>query len=218
VEDDQIEERDRIDQVNKMTCLSGQRAFTLVELMVSLALLAIMATILYGSFYLGHRAAEKAEARMEDSQRLRSLGDLLGGYIRSAYPYRSSPRDPVVLFFGEREKLTFVSMLSMEMGGRGMSKISLYRGEDAKERSVFILEEEIPAWGAGYTSRLVLRTGVEELGFEYLDVQGADDRWLSEWDGARRRMLPQAVRVSLSSYDGNRDRWVFPIMVRVLTP
>lgn len=200
-----------------MNQMSRQGAFTLVELTVSLALLAIMATILYGSFYLGHRAAEKAEARMEDSQRRRSVGDLLGGYIRSAHPYRSSPRDPVVLFFGEREKLTFVSTLSVEMGGRGMSKISLYRGKDPRGRSVFVLEEEMPVWGAGYRSRLILRTGVEELGFEYLD-QSAGDRWLSEWDGARRRMLPQAVRVSLSSHDGTRDRWVFPIMVRALTP
>ncbi len=193
-----------------------QRGFTLLELMVALTLVALLAAILYGAFYLGHRATEKMEPQLAKNQTLRSIRDLLGGYIRSAYPYRTTPQQPFVLFSGERDQLTFVSTLSMGMGGRGLSKISFYWKQSVDEGSIFVLEEELPVWGTGQRRAFVLWTGVEELNFEYLDSRSREESWVSSWDGERQTILPRAVRVGLKDQGGEEGKWMFPIIVSPL--
>src|SRR5581483_2207721 len=68
--------------------VAAERGFTLIEVVLSIVLFAILMGILYGSFYLSERAATKAQARADVSQSLRTFEEVLGGYIRSAYPYR----------------------------------------------------------------------------------------------------------------------------------
>ena len=196
--------------------------FTLIEVAIAITLLALMTTILYGAFYLGHRAVEKWQLHSEESERLRSVGDFLGGYIRSAYPYRLTPRDPAIFFSGEETHLTFVSALSLGMGSRGMAKVSL--SWDAEGAGFLILEEEIPIRvesdgdGAGYRNSLVLRQGVSDLRVDYLDSKSKEERWVGEWDGEEKKALPRAVRINFRGDRGEEIYWVFPIMMSVLAP
>ncbi|OGQ74542.1 MAG: hypothetical protein A3G94_01270 [Deltaproteobacteria bacterium RIFCSPLOWO2_12_FULL_60_16] len=200
-----------------------QSGFTLIEVAISITLLALIAVILYGAFYLSHRAVMKSQARAEESQRLRSAGDLLAGYIRSAYPYRLSSQDPSILFFGEQDSLSFVSALSSGMGGRGMSQITIsYEGGDGT--GLLTLVEKIPAHApeaegsAGYANGVVLDQGLRGLSLEYLDPQGDEERWVDQWSGAEKRMLPRAVRLRYQGAQREEIEWVFPIMLSVLSP
>ena len=90
-----------------------------------------MSTVLYGAFSLGHSAVEKSQRSFEKNQKLRAVDELLGSYIRSAYPYRASPQGATILFAGEEADLTFVSAFSLAMGGRGMAKVRLF-GKETK--------------------------------------------------------------------------------------
>lgn len=196
----------------------SQTGFTLIEMSVAITLLALITTILYGAFYLGSRAVEKTQARSEQSQRLRSADDLLAAYIRSAYPYRPSLQDPSIFFSGEQGRLAFVSALSSGMGGRGMSAITISWGEAGE--GLVTLEEAIPVRPgeeAGYKNRLVLFQGVREFRIDYLDPQGAEERWVERWDGKEKKTLPRAVRLTRRER-GEEVRWVFPIMMSVLKP
>jgi general secretion pathway protein J len=202
-----------------MRNLQSQRAFTLIEIVVGMTLLALIVMILYGAFHLGHRAKEKAEARSEESQRLRSAGDILAGYIRSSYPYRSSLRDPAIFFSGEEDRLTFISALSSGMGGRGMSLVSV--SWDGETGGRLVLEEEIPVRLEGqgaYKNRVVVSEGVREFRIDYMDSQSEEERWISGWDGRERKALPRAVRLSHRGKGGQEIQWVFPIMMSVLAP
>jgi len=53
---------------------------------------------------------------------------------------------------------------------------------------------------------------------EYLDSEEDEERWVNEWDGESKKSLPRAIRVSLRDNGGNELRWVFPIMIQVLSP
>ncbi len=200
-----------------------QNGFTLIEVIISITLLALIATILYGAFYLGHRAKEKTEVRSEENLRLRAMDYLLGGYIRSAYPYRSSLKDPAVFFNGEKGHLTFISAISIGLGGRGMSKISISWDEEPGRGGSLILEEEIPVrledqgGNSGYKNSVVLQQGVKSFRIDYLDPKGEEGSWIEEWDGRDRKILPRAIRLSILE-DRGEIRWVFPIMMSVLTP
>lgn len=210
-----------------MDRISNQRVqvgFTLIEVSIAMTLLALLAALTYGAFYLGHRAMEKAQARSEESQRLRSAGDLLAGYIRSIHPYRSSPQRAEIFFSGKANHLTFVSALSVGMGGRGMSKVSI--GVEGDGAWNLVLEEELPVRfedngaASGYKNRVVLRQGIRDLRIDYLyrDPSSGEANWLEEWDGGERRSLPRAVRLSYRRERGDEVQWVFPIMMSVLVP
>ena len=49
------------------------------------------------------------------------IADLLGSYIRSAFPTVIRRKNRAIFFDGESDRLTFISAYSQAMGGRGMA-------------------------------------------------------------------------------------------------
>src|SRR5687767_7942028 len=96
----------------------GSSGFTLIEVVLALTIFALIGAILYGAFSLGHSAVAKLQLNSARNQKQRSIADLLGSYVRSAFPYRESPQEQTIFFEGDSENLTFVSAYSQGMGGR----------------------------------------------------------------------------------------------------
>jgi general secretion pathway protein J len=198
--------------------------FTLIEVVLALSIFALMGAILYGAFSLSHSAVEKSQASFERNQKLRSFTDLLGSYIRSAYPYRQSAQDTTVFFDGQEDQLTFISSLSLAMGGRGMSKIRIAWEGAEKGEGPIQLEEEVPVrfnasadhFPGGLRNDVVVQERVKELRFAYLDPKSEDEKWEERWDGGEKLALPRAVRLSYRNREGKEVRWVFPVMISVL--
>ena len=78
-------------------------------------------------FALGHNAVEKSQANATRNQKQRSIGDLIGTYIRSAYPYKESAQELTTFFQGETDSVTFVSAYSQGMGGPAWPRFKLTR-------------------------------------------------------------------------------------------
>lgn len=197
--------------------------FTLIEVVLAIAIFALMGGVLYGAFSLGHTAVEKSEKSFSRSQMTRSIADLLATYIHSGYPYRESIQDQSIFFEGERESLTFVSAYSHAMGGRGMSVVAIEKEETDNGRARFRLTETTPVrvgadgGDGGQHSNLVIQEGVRDFQLAYLDVEGDKENWEENWDGKERRRLPRAVRMSFIDAEGKEVRWVFPFMLAVLS-
>jgi general secretion pathway protein J len=208
----------------KASTIQSTRGFTLIEVVLALTIFALMASILYGAFSLGQNAVAKSQGGFEKNQKLRSMGDLLGSYIRSSYPYRASPQDPAVFYEGEENRLTFVSSYSLAMGGRGMAKIHIFRDGEENGAGTLKLEEEIPlrlgdeSAGGGVRNQVALQEGIKELRLAYLQPRGDTEIWEDRWDARERRMLPRAVRLSYRTDDGQEVRWIIPLMMSVLGP
>jgi general secretion pathway protein J len=201
--------------------------FTLIEVVLALTIFALIGTLLYGAFSIGHRAVEKSQRSFEKNQQLRSVDELLGSYIRSAYPYRSSPQGAAILFAGEQDKLTFVSSFSLAMGGRCMAKVRVLWEGGEKRAGVLRLEEETPVRvpseeeddrQEGLRNAIVVREGVKEFRMSYLDAQSDDAKWEERWDAKERNTLPRAVRLDYRTEEGREVQWVFPVMLRLLAP
>jgi len=194
--------------------------FTLIEVVMALAIFALMGGILYGAFSLGHSAVEKSDTNATRSQKQRAIADLLGSYIRSAFPYRESAQDKTVYFAGESSALSFVSSYSQAMGGRGMAKITISQDEDDTGLASLKLAETVPVRlgaDAGQSHSLVLLTNLREFRLAYLDPQAEDENWEDQWEGRERGRLPRAVRLSYLDENGKEVRWTFPIMMSVLS-
>ena len=204
--------------------LNGSRGFTLIEVVLALTIFALMGGILYGALSLGHSAVEKSQANSTRNQKLRSIADLLGSYVRSAFPYRETPQEQTVFFEGDSESLTFVSAYSQGMGGRGMAKIQITTDEDENGRATVKLQETAPvrinseAVAAGQTHGIVLHDDVREFRLAYLDPLSEEEIWEERWDARERHMLPRAVRFTYLDDRGKEVRWIFPVMMSVLAP
>jgi general secretion pathway protein J len=200
----------------------SQAGFTLVEVMLAMAIFALIGTILYGAFSIGHRAVEKSQASFVHNQKLRSFADLVGSYVRSAYPYRASLQDSTIFFIGEGDELTFVSSFSLAMGGRGMAKVRLFWESNEKDGGVLRLEEETPVrvqteeGSQGHTTGMVIREGVREFQIAYLDAKSDDEKWEERWDAKERNALPRAVRLNYRTEERREVQWIFPVMMTVL--
>lgn len=199
------------------------RGFTLIEVVLALSIFALLGTILYGAFSLSHSALAKSQASAERSQTQRSTADLLGSYIRSAYPYRQSPQDQTIFFEGESDRLVFVSAYSHGMGGRGMAKIQIAVDAGEGARAALYLEEATPVRvggeepaASGQIQRVVMRPRIGDFRLAYLDPQGDEELWQERWDGREQRMLPRAVRLTFVDEGGREVRWIFPVMMVVL--
>jgi len=196
--------------------------FTLIEVVLALAIFALMAAILYGAFSLSHSAVEKSEANSTRNQKQRAITELLGNYIRSTFPYKESAQDQTVFFTGESDSVTFVSVYSQAMGGRGMAKIHLSTEEDGDHQIALKVEEIAPVrisaevGATGQSHGLLLQADMREIRFAYLEPQAEDEKWEDRWDGAERRMLPRAVGISFLNANGEAVRWIFPVMMTVL--
>jgi general secretion pathway protein J len=204
---------------------NSQDGFTLIEVLLALTIFALMGTILYGAFSLGHGAVEKSQKSFETNQKLRAVDELLGSYIRSAFPYRSTPQTAPLLFTGESAELTFVSSFSLAMGGRGMAKVRLFWEGDEKRGGTLRLEEETPVrvqddegneGHEGLRNGMVIREGVKEFRITYLDPQSEEEQWEDRWDAGERNGLPRAVRLEYRTESGRKAQWVFPLMMNLL--
>jgi general secretion pathway protein J len=204
---------------------NSQVGFTLIEVLLALTIFALMGTILYGAFSLGHGAVEKSQKSFETNQKLRAVDELLGSYIRSAFPYRSTPQTAPLLFTGESAELTFVSSFSLAMGGRGMAKVRLFWEGDEKRGGTLRLEEETPVrvqddegneGHEGLRNGMVIREGVKEFRITYLDPQSEEEQWEERWDAGERNGLPRAVRLEYRTESGRKAQWVFPLMMNLL--
>lgn len=202
----------------------GAAGFTLIEVVIALTIFALMGGILYGAFALGHSAVEKSQRSAAQSQKQRSVGDLVSSYVRSAFPYKESTQDLGIFFQGESDNVVFVSAYSQGLGGRGMAKIQIGAEQDQSGRTTLKLEERTPvrldsqAGAPGLNYDVVLQEGVRELRLAYLDPQPDEETWEERWDGQERRALPRALRITYLDEQGKPVRWIFPVMMTVLAP
>jgi prepilin-type N-terminal cleavage/methylation domain-containing protein len=198
--------------------------FTLLEVVLAISLFAVLAVILYGAFSVGHRAMEKTQVVFDSNQKFRSAFDLLGSYVRSSLPYRSSPQAPEVFYAGEETHVEFVSSFSLAQGGRGIAKIRIYAEQGQGDGQIIKLEEQVPVRMqqeneiAAISHTLVLRERVSGFRLSYLDPEDEPENWRERWDKDEHKGIPRAVRVSYRNEDGREVQWTFPVMVTVLTP
>ena len=207
--------------------------FTLLELMLAMAALALVTGICYGAFHLAVRAMERGEMAVVTAQRLRATSDVLR-QIRSAMYHldRNSDGETFPYFRGTATSLTFDTSMQLQ-GGGGVSRVTYQLLENPTR--LVLTESAVPSRSGSHRGRrrrggndeqlafqrsTVLLEGFQTLRFRYIDVTGEEHAsWdpnpdLADFD---QEGLPLAVRLEIEGVPGvETGRWGQEIPVSVI--
>jgi type II secretion system protein J len=172
-------------------------AFTLVEIIVTCAILVILMGALYRIFWGSSAAWQKGEARTRMYQNARIILDLMSREIRAAFISRG---DPHLIFKGNESFLTFVSVSNTpnRAGEYDLRKIEYSLSQDRLLRRI---ETHLNSFSGGASA--MIGEQVLNLIFSYWG-QG---EWQTHWDSTKGTpddaddTLPEAVKITISTQD-----------------
>ena len=199
-----------------------QRGFTLVELLLALAIVGALLAIAFGGLRMAVSAWQRGEDRAEAHQHVRSVAFTLARAVSSAYPYRASRTstpEPVVLFAGDDKHVEFVSQSAPFPFAIPIAFTAVVLSlDDGNETGLVVRQRPLPNQDPFTKAEIVYRDAtVTALKFAYLDETGS---WKDSWDGAEAKATPQAVRITVATNLNGRAEELPPITVslRVAPP
>lgn len=161
---------------------ASEDGFTLLELMVSFAILAFIVLITASAMRLGIHAVDSGEKRIDSLERLRNSLNIIDSQIQSEAPLTKDDNGEKKLYFeGARDSMQFATNYSIWGGQTGYVKVSytVQTGEDGKE-SLAASENVI---GIDEQRDTVLFTGMDSIYFEYFYKGPTDEKgsWVDTW-------------------------------------
>jgi general secretion pathway protein J len=185
----------------------GEQGLTLIELLLSLAILAVLAGFLAGGLSMARRAfgADRAsEIGSETSAAIQTVAALVG----SALPVRfdgAGPKDAIG-FDGRHEVLSFVGLSEGRSLRGGPHKIVLRRsGGDIVADFVALNGARSKENPEPASTRVVVLGGVREIRIRYFGTVDAKVKpaWRADWVRAER--LPDLVSIRIEFEDERRN-------------
>ena len=191
--------------------LHGQdRGFTLLELLISLTIVAVIVVIVFGALRTGIRAWEKGEKDVEARQRQRIVLDLIKRQLASICVSEAGGGDQhLIPLKGDNKSIEFVSCIPMAPGnrfGRVFVKYTVQSENGGNkehltfyEKNIVLPNRDIVVDDLDEDAFSELIPGMKSIEFEYLKDRPGEEAsiWQETWDPAVDKGTPRAVRVTL---------------------
>lgn len=195
--------------------ISFQTGFTLLEVLIAVAILSVIVTMIYTSFSTAGRNVEAAEAKRDRTDLARTLMSKLSNDITNAY---YNPLMSETIFYG---KQSTTAQGEQRYDSISLTTLTNWRKPDSKESDL---------WEVGYrfndqpdnNTRVMVRNEKRELGKDQPPpLEGGTDfivtdrikgfrlrysngiAWADEWDSRVLHTLPKSVEIALEFADGS---------------
>lgn len=177
------------------------KGFTLLEVLVALAILAVLITVVYGAFDHTVRSADALEEEQETYRVARQGLSLLGGEVRSAYWNKEHPEDYV--FEGRADSLTLTTLSASGgsfpfLEGPLLSvptEVSYFLETRQSETGLFLMRSESSLSSSSSSAGEVHEVGgrIKSFTLRYFD----GEEWRESWDSTEEKKIPAAVEAQL---------------------
>ena len=185
----------------------GEQGLTLIELLLALAILAVLTGFLAGGLSIGRRAfdADRASGVSgETDAAIQAISSLIG----SALPVPASTANPKsgIVFDGRQATLSFMGLSEGRALRGGPHMIRLRRSGMDLVVDVVGSAPEVAGDAAGPTpTRVVALSGVRDVRFSYFGSANpaGPPGWQAQWFRAER--LPDLVSIQIDFEDARRN-------------
>jgi general secretion pathway protein J len=199
--------------------LSGSRTrhaqsagFTLIEMLVALALLGLLSTLLFGGFRLGLRTWEAGDRKLDHADEIMAVQGFLRRELAQTYAVAQGLGQPLA-FWGEADSVVFFAPLPERgnIGGLYALKIAAIGSGGNGHRlqvgwQLFRSDMAISRDFAPDQTNLLL-DGVESISFSYFGnlTAGAPAEWHDQW--VDRLSLPILIRMTVQFRPDAGRQW-----------
>jgi general secretion pathway protein J len=170
--------------------------FTLLELIISITLVAIIVLIVAGAASLGYRSFNSGERKLNAIERLRASLIIIDAQIQSGVPLTLEDGGVKQYYFvGEQDSLKFSTNHSIWGGQRGYVIVSYRVETDGQgKRTLFASEYKV---GMENQKETKLLEGFNEITFDYFrqDATEEEGEWITQW--VDEEMMPTKIRLNL---------------------
>ncbi len=191
---------------------TSSAGFTLLELMIAMALLGFILALLFGGMRLGARSWDAGELRAENTTRMALLQEFLRRELSQATPYRWKKKtDANLAFIGEPHSMKLVAPIAVRLGPGGLYLISLELVQH-RDGAQLVMKRTIPESDSGdFTAldaaeKVVLAEQAEALDFAYYgaETKDAEPQWFDKWESRdNQQRLPYLIRVRIKFSNGS---------------
>lgn len=195
----------------RQTPQGSEEGFTLIEILLAVSLIAMMATLVFGSLYVTTSAMDAARAKSSDEQIVRRTLSLM---IDELAVSESRATGPWMGINDQRDGQPADSVAFLTMGqfrGADSAKDTelvriVYTREGDRllrfsRRNLYSLTDES-------VEKIELATKVKGFNVRYYD--GKSQLWLDEWDSRGKPGAPKAILLELTLLQGKEE----PVTVR----
>jgi general secretion pathway protein J len=191
---------------------SGSAGFTLLELMVAMALTGLLTLVIFLSLNLTLKARGRSQAAAEWAQQWRISQVILERSLSSAVPGTKATSQKKPYFLGGGEELRCLTVVPLEahnLGGYYHFRVLV--GQDEAGRGCLAVEQtKIVNWRKDPQAvdvRQILIRNLESLRLTY--GQGGEE--FQSWDAERRETLPDWIKMQLTLPGEAPQLWVIEL-------
>lgn len=189
----------------------AEAGFTLVELLVALALFSLLCSLLFGNVQFGMKAWQYGAAHSEQADHTMVVQTLLRRILEEAYPLfvANDPTQPHVDFDGNEKSLGFLSTAPIAAGAGGRYRFVVTTDQHGARTDLVLTSRPELADGLDRSliTRTALVTDVERVEFFYFGAAPSDRaaQWHSTW--TQQSAMPQLVRIRARFHPGDSRPW-----------
>ena len=191
------------DSISGPRFLPSGEGFTLLELVISIAIIGMIVLIITGAMRLGFRSVEAGEKKIESIERITASLSIVDAQIQSESPITYTDEDGSRRYYfkGDRTSMVFSTNYSLWSGETGYVLVHYTVAPDNSGlQSLFVSENII---GVDSMRETKLFDAFDEIYFEYFYKGPTDEKgnWVDEWTDDTD--IPEKVKVHL--VQGARD-------------
>jgi general secretion pathway protein J len=179
---------------------SVKRGFTIMELLVALALLGLLATFLSGGIVFGRRAWEQGERQDRVIARDTAI-QVIVEQLERAIPLRQPGSPQMVLFHGDSDAISFIAAGNPAVETGGLRRVSVRKNAAGSGQFELTIEpvQRRTADAQGAADRTTALVEIDALAIRYMGrlEPGTRASWRDTW--VDRLMMPEAVELTLGS-------------------
>lgn len=188
-----------------------QAGFTMVELLLATALIAIIMAMAYGGFRAGVRATMSGEERIEETNRVRLAHEFVRRQISLAQPLiieqDERGEEPPIRFEGDRDRIRLIAPLPgyLGYGGPYVQEFRIERGNEGIDLVfAFALLNTYEPGNLDLEPPVTLLENVGDVRFEFLGFteDGEDVFWENFWEYTDRMPLAVSMQMDLPRDNG----------------